>query len=68
MGQPMTDMSMPFVHRVQPGGIFQSICLRCFQTTATSWIESELEVSESNHACKGFNMDQIYYPVPRQSL
>ena len=65
MGQPMADMSTPFVHRVHPGGIFQSICLKCFQTTATSWVESELAVSEDNHTCKEFNLDKIHYPTPR---
>lgn len=40
-----------FAHRANEDGTFDSICLSCFKTIATSKAESSLGEGERSHAC-----------------
>jgi hypothetical protein len=39
-------------HRSNNDGTFDSICLSCYQTIATSYIEENLARPEVEHACQ----------------
>jgi hypothetical protein len=41
----------PFVHRHNDDGTWDSICTKCFRTTAQRHTETELQTSEDFHDC-----------------
>jgi hypothetical protein len=43
----------PFRHRSNPDGSWDSICMRCYLTAATSKDEQSLNAGESEHRCYG---------------
>jgi len=42
-------MEKEFVHRTNPDGTFDSVCLKCFVTVATTGQEAGLENAERDH-------------------
>ena len=44
-------MTPDFVHRKNPNGSFDSICLLCYRTVSNELYEDELSDAESVHAC-----------------
>ena len=51
-----------FPHRRNHDGSFDSICLNCFLTVATSASEMELEGYEEKHYCKHSSMTRNCLP------
>jgi hypothetical protein len=47
MGRPMTE----YRHRHNPDGRWDSICMTCYRTAATSGSEAELAETETLHHC-----------------
>jgi len=55
--------SKPFLHHHnQNGGLWESICARCFRTIAKSELVSDLLKAERSHICEGFSLDYLDYP------
>ena len=44
-------LQLPFSHRPQWNGSYDSICTRCLATAARSHNEAELEAEEKRHRC-----------------
>ena len=51
-GTPMI-VGDQFLHRVNRDGSFDSICMRCFQTIASTHCETALMGTEHRHECDG---------------
>ena len=49
----MTSIRSEFKHRSNPDGTFDSFCLCCFLTIATTSSEDALTALESAHQCSG---------------
>jgi hypothetical protein len=45
-----------FPHRRNADSTFDSICIRCFQTIATSHSEADLKAGEDAHVCPGLDL------------
>lgn len=46
-------LNQKFVHRTNPNGSHDSICLRCYLTISTSSTEELLAAMEAIHSCHG---------------
>jgi hypothetical protein len=55
-GRAMSTIQSPkFVHDLNSDGDFNSFCLKCFETVATSATADELRMKEEAHVCFGPN-------------
>jgi len=52
-----------FPHRPNPDGGIDLICSTCFRIVASSTDESELSTLEEAHACLGFGLGPLLYPI-----
>jgi len=48
-----------FQHRFNQDGTFDSICLSCFQTIATTTDEELLDAFQEEHACADIDMYRV---------
>jgi hypothetical protein len=48
-----------FTHRKRVDGEWDSICMICFQTAATSTWETGLRETEAKHKCYGYPQTQL---------
>jgi hypothetical protein len=51
-----------FPHRCNSDGTFDSICIECFQTIATTAEEGDLAQRESFHFCDGLSLGKVLHP------
>jgi hypothetical protein len=58
-----------FPHRLNRDGSFDSICLKCFATVASTVTERELKAREKNHACDHAMLcDRRLFRAPHSSF
>jgi hypothetical protein len=54
----MTKQWPTYLHRANPDGTFDSICIRCFKTIASAVTESGLAGPEVDHVCAPSSLSQ----------
>ena len=55
-----------FPHKRKVDGRIESFCSECFSTVALAVAESELQVAESAHVCKGLQWSKVLRPLDRR--
>ncbi len=65
----MASTLRTFPHRLNWDGSYDSICLKCFATVATTRTESELTAHDKNHACNHAMLcDRSLYRAPHSQF
>lgn len=54
----MAGQLFPYLHRANPDGTFDSICIGCFVTVASAVTESALAEPEMSHKCIPSSLSQ----------
>ena len=49
-----------FIHRHNHDGSWDSLCIECFRTVATTKAETELPTQESTHICQALDLNNSH--------
>ncbi len=65
----MASMLHTFPRRLNRDGSFDSICLKCFATVATTATEAELKAHDKTHTCDHAMLcDRRFFRAPHSQL
>jgi hypothetical protein len=63
----MATLLLFYPHRHNKNGTYDSICLKCFATVATTLTEPELAFHDRRHICDPLLLKERYLFIPQHS-